>query len=145
MDINNPVVIHCIEGIWAELDERSDDARIQYQRAWNASTNDYEACIAAHYLARAQDTPEARLQWNMRALELAYTTPQEYIRDFYPTLFMSIGHTYQELGGRVQAQRYYRLAAGMGEIQARASEDETVRWLKMFDWVQPLLNETVGY
>ena len=145
MDTNNPVIIHCIEGIWAELDDRPDDARIHYQRAWKASTNDYEACIAAHYLARAQDTPEASLQWHMRALELAYASPQENVHDFYPALHMSIGHAYKQLGGMVQAQRYYRLAAMMGEIHFRESEDETVRWLKMFDWVQPLLNETIGY
>jgi tetratricopeptide (TPR) repeat protein len=145
MDIKNPVITFCIEGIWAELEDRPDDARLCYQRAWASCVNEYEACMAAHYLARAQDTFEASLQWNLRALELAYLSPQENVRDFYPTLYMSIGHAYKQLGGMVQAQRYYRLAAGIGEIHPLESEDETIRWLKIFDWVQPLLNETIGF
>lgn len=145
MDIHNPVIKYCIEGIWAELDDRPDDARIHYQRAWASCTNEYEACLAAHYLARTQDTSDASLHWNLRALELAYLSPQEYVRDFYPALYMSIGHAYKQLGGTVQAQRYYRLAAGMGEIHPLESEDETIRWLKVFDWIQPFLNQSVGY
>jgi hypothetical protein len=144
MDTNNPVVTFCIEGIWAELEQRLDEARQSYQRAWDSCENEYEACIAAHYVARVQASGEGSLQWNLRALELAYTVPQEMVRDFYPSLYMGIAHAYKQLGGTVQAQRYYRLAAGMGEIHPLESEDEMIRWLKIFDWVQPLVQDMVG-
>lgn len=145
MDSNNPVITLCIEGIWAELDERFDDARQSYQRAWKACTTEYEACLAAHYVARVQDSVDEALRWNLRALELAYTVQQEKVQDFYPTLYMSIAHAYKQLGGNVQAQRYYRLAAGLGEIAPLESESELLRWLKVFDWVQPLVKDTLGY
>ncbi|MFT3895242.1 MAG: hypothetical protein QM730_26760 [Anaerolineales bacterium] len=144
MDITNPVIKHCIEGIWAELEDRSDDARIHYRRAWDSCTNEYEACIAAHYVARSQDIPEETLRWNLRALELAYTTDQEKVRDFYPSLYMSTAHAYKQLGGMVQAQRYYRLIAELGEIRPLETENETVRWLKIFDWVQPLAQAAIA-
>ena len=144
MDTNNPVITLCIEGIWAELEHRLDDARQCYQQAWDSCTDGYEACIAAHYVARSQDTVEGALQWNLRALELAYTVSQEKVRDFYPSLYMSTAHAYKQLGGTVQAQRYYRLAAGMGEIQPVESENDLVRWLKLFYWFQPIVQEAVG-
>lgn len=144
MDSNNPVITLCMEGLWAELEHRFDEARQCYQRAWHSCSNEYEACIVAHYVARAQDTVEESLQWDLRALELAYTVQQEKVRDFYPALYMSIAHSYKQLGGTVQAQRYYRLAAGMGEIHPLESEDEMIRWLKIFDWVQPLVQDVIG-
>lgn len=143
MDISNPVIKYCIEGIWAELEERDDDARICYRRAWASCTNEYEACIAAHYVARSQDIPEEMLRWNLKALELAYTADQEKVRDFYPTLYMSIAHAYKQLGGMVQAQRYYRLVAEQGEVRPLESESEVLQWLKAFDWVQPLVKGMV--
>lgn len=143
MDSNNPVITLCIEGIWAELEHRHDDARHCYQQAWNACTDEYEACIAAHYVARVQDIPEKKLSWNLRALELAYAVKEEWVRDFYPSLFMSIGHSYKQLGGTVQAQRYYRLAASMGEVQSIEAENDMLKWLKAFDWIQPLIRDSV--
>jgi len=141
MDSNNPVITHCIEGIWAEIENRFDDARLCYQKAWNSRTNDYEACIAAHYVARSQTTPEESLGWNLLALELAYAVTDEKIRNFFPSLYMSLGYSYESLGGKVQAQRYYRLAAGMGEVLDLESEGELVQWVKTFDWIQPLLGK----
>ena len=144
MEPNNPVITLCIEGIWAELEDRPEDALRCYKRAWDSRSDEYEACIAAHYLARVQDSMEASLEWNLRALELAFTVPQEQVRDFYPALYMSVANSYKSLGGNVQAQRYYRLAAGLGEIQPLESESEVLRWLKLFDWVQPLLQGSLG-
>lgn len=145
MDSNNPVITFCIEGIWAEIENRFDDARLCYQRAWNSRSNDYEACIAAHYVARSQNSLEESLRWNLLALELAYAVEREWVRDFFPSLYMSLGHAYKSLGGTVQAQRYYRLAAGLGEVHPLDSEDEMVKWVKMFDWIQPVLESAAGY
>jgi hypothetical protein len=71
MDISNPVIQLCIEGTRAEFEHRSEDARAYYQQAWEAHTDDYEACIAAHYLARFQENPKESLRWNQIALKHA--------------------------------------------------------------------------
>ncbi len=143
MESNNPVITLCVEGIWAETENRFDDARQCYQQAWDSCTDEYEACIAAHYLARSQTSLEESLRWNLQALQIAYSVKDKRVRDFLPTLYMSLGHAYKRLGGSVQAQRYYRLAAGMGEISLHESEGEMVQWLKMFFWLQPPVEDMV--
>jgi len=52
MDLHNPVVILCIKGTQAEFEGRQEDTYALYLQAWEARKNDYDACIAAHYIAR---------------------------------------------------------------------------------------------
>ncbi len=59
MDPNNPIVLLCARGIQAEQEGRMTDAHSSYEEAWGARSNDFEGCIAAHYLARTQ-TDEGR-------------------------------------------------------------------------------------
>jgi hypothetical protein len=116
MDLNNPIIQLCMEGARAEFEHRIDDARLLYQQAWRDHKDDYEACIAAHYVARFQETPEETLRWNQMALNHADAVDGERIRDFYPSLYVNLGHSYEILGDRVNAQRYYQLAAELGLI-----------------------------
>jgi len=136
MDLTNPVITLCMEGIRAEFEHRIDDARRHYQQAWEARTDDYDACIAAHYVARFQKTLEGSLTWNHLALEHAYAVRDERVRDFFPSLYLSLGHSYKLLGGKVQAQRYYRLAAELGVVHQVENEDDLTRWVKVFFMVQ---------
>lgn len=71
MDLKNPVIQLCIQGARAEFEHRPEDAQTLYQQAWDVHTDDYEACIAAHYLARFQDTAENAFRWNLIALQHA--------------------------------------------------------------------------
>ena len=71
LDINNPIIQLCMEGTRAEFEHRIDEARVLYQKAWDARTDDYDACVAAHYLARFQDSAEESLRWNQLALNYA--------------------------------------------------------------------------
>lgn len=114
MDTSNPVIQLCIEGTRAEFEHRLEDAKALYQRAWEAHTDDYEACIAAHYLARFQDSPEKSLHWNQAALKHADAVGDERVRDFYPSLYLSLGHSHEILGNRTEAQKYYNFAAELG-------------------------------
>ena len=111
MDTDNPVIKLCIEGSQAEYERKLDRARELYQRAWDIASDDYEACIAAHYLARRQSTPEDTLHWNQTALHHADLTPVERVRDFYPSLYLTLGHSLEELGQVDEAKRYYALSA----------------------------------
>ena len=116
MDTSNPVIQLCLRGAFAEFEQRLDDARILYQRAWAATTEDYEACIAAHYLARCQDDPGEALRWNQLALNHAELVSDERVSDFYPSLYLSLGRSYEVVGDPGLAQRYYGLAAELGVI-----------------------------
>lgn len=116
MDTTNPVIQLCMEGTRAEFEHRVEDARLLYGQAWDARANDYDACIAAHYVARFQETPEETLRWNQIALEHANAVKDEKVKDFHPSLYLCLGRSYEVLGDQIQAQRYYNLAAKLGVI-----------------------------
>jgi tetratricopeptide (TPR) repeat protein len=110
MDPNNPVIKLCAEGMQAELQGRFGDAHDLFMKAWEASTNDFEACVAAHYMARHQESPQETLHWNQEALARAKAVGDERVRSFYPSLYLNLGHSYEVLGDPVEARRYYGLA-----------------------------------
>ena len=116
IDTTNPVVRLCMDGARAEFEHRIDDARILYQQAWDARTDDYGACIAAHYVARFQESPEESLRWNQLALSHAEAVNDERVKEFYPSLYLCLGKSYEELGDKANAEKYYNLAAELGII-----------------------------
>lgn len=115
MDPENPIVKLCVEGMKAECAGRHDVARALFVRAWDARTDDWEACIAAHYLARHQPTPEDSLRWNHEALDRANAVADERVRAFYPSLYLNLGHAHEQLGNMDEARRFYDLAAAAAE------------------------------
>jgi len=116
MDFNNPVIKLCVQGTRAEFEGRPYDARTLYLQAWEESRDDYEACVAAHYVARYQENPEDTLRWNQEALARANAVGDERVRDFYPSLYLNMGRTYEVLGNWAEARDYYKLAADLGLI-----------------------------
>jgi hypothetical protein len=114
MDLNNPVIQLCLAGTQAEFEGRLDAARAFYWRAWEAARDDYDACVAAHYVARLQPDPEVTLHWNQEALARAEIGGDERVRSFYPSLYLNLGHSYEALGHKAEAQKYYALAAELG-------------------------------
>jgi tetratricopeptide (TPR) repeat protein len=116
MDLDNPVVKLCIEGTQAEFQGRIDKARPFYQKAWEAAQDDYEACIAAHYVARHQEDPKVRLHWNQIALDKANAVTDQRVQEFFPSLFLNMGQSHEFLGNIIEAKRYYDLAAELGVI-----------------------------
>jgi hypothetical protein len=114
MDINNPVIQLCMQGNQAEFEHRNEAAVALYLKAWDARLDDYDACIAAHYVARFQASPEETLRWNKIALEHGNKVANERVKDFFPSLYLSLGHAYEVLGNQDEAQKYYNLAADLG-------------------------------
>ena len=111
MDADNLVVKLCTEGMQAETEGRHEDARKLFEQAWDARKNDYDACVAAHYLARHQDNPQAVLEWNRESLNRANALNDDSVQSFYPSLYLNLGHSYETLGNRVEARRCYEMAA----------------------------------
>jgi tetratricopeptide (TPR) repeat protein len=116
IDPDNPVVRLCLAGSQAEFEHRLDDAQRLYQQAWDIATDDYEACIAAHYMARHQSNPEETLRWNQIALDRADTSDLDRVGEFYPSLYLNLGRSYEVLGQHVEAQHYYDRAAELGVV-----------------------------
>ncbi len=116
MNHDNPVIKLCIEGTQAEFQGEIDKARALYQKAWEAAQDDYDACIAAHYVARHQEDHKERLHWNQIALNKANAVTDQSVQEFYPSLFLNLGLSHELLGNLNEAKRYYDLAAEAGVI-----------------------------
>jgi len=111
MDSDNPIVQLCSQGMEAELAGRYDEARRLCEQAWEEASDDYEACIAAHYLARHQETNEDGLRWNREALARADRVADARVQGFYPSLLLNLGRSHELTGNRGEARRLYRLAS----------------------------------
>ena len=88
--------------------------------AWGQSTDDFERCIAAHYVARHQ-SPEEALIWNQQSLDCARAVGDERVSGFFPSLYLNIGKAYGDLGKRDDARRFYVMAV---EALSFLSDDE---------------------
>jgi len=104
----------CIEGTQAEFKGSPNLARDLYWQAWQAAADDYDACVAAHYMARFQADARSALEWNLVALARANALGEEHALAFYPSLYVNLGHSYEMLGDQSLAEKYYNLARGLG-------------------------------
>ncbi|MCS7481150.1 hypothetical protein ACFFQW_05850 [Umezawaea endophytica] len=111
MDPDNTVVRLCGEGMRAEAAGRPEEAKRLFLEAWDAAGDDYEACVAAHYVARHQGTPEDVLRWNVVCLDRADAVGDERVRGFYPSLHLNIARAQRDLGDPDEARRHYLAAA----------------------------------
>ena len=101
----------------AEGENRFEEARLLFTQAWESSTDDFEACIAAHFLARHQENPQDTLRWNQEALARAEAVGDDRVSDFYPSLYLNLGHAHETLGDMEEAARFYGLASqGMDRL-----------------------------
>ncbi|MEU5210940.1 hypothetical protein [Streptomyces sp. NPDC020742] len=125
MDPDLPVVRLCVAGMQAEAEGRAERALELFQRAWEAAADDYEACIAAHYLARQQLTPEETLRWNRECLDRADRVGDARVQAFYPSLYVNMAHAHQQLGQPAPAHTYFVRAA---QRVADASEGQYGDW-----------------
>ena len=114
MDINNPVIKLCLEGTQAEFAKQPERAKALYDQAWSLASDGYEACIAAHYVACFQEDTQERLRWNRLALQHAQAVLDGRADEFYPSLYLNMGSSYEQIGDLAEAQRYYDLAATLG-------------------------------
>src|SRR4051794_39829744 len=128
MDPHNATVQLCLAGMQAEGRGDPAGAREAFERAWLVATDDFDACVAAHYLARQQPTPEATLHWNLESLGRALAVGDDRVSDFYPSLHINLGHSYGRLGRHVEAHRHYLLAAE--QIAAAPSGDRYDLWIR---------------
>jgi hypothetical protein len=115
MESSNAIAKLCVAGMEAEGRGDPAEALGLFMNAWNQSQSPWEACIAAHYVARHQPTPQDGLGWNLKALELAQEVADGSTVGFFPSLLLNIAHSYEELGQLHEAGLQYDLAAKAAE------------------------------
>lgn len=102
IDSENSVVALCAAGMAIEGDAFA--ARRLFEQAWEARRDDYEASIAAHFLARHQATVEDRLAWNLRASHHAEVVADDRARELKASLYLNLADAYLAAGDRTEAR-----------------------------------------
>lgn len=87
-DPNNVVVALCVEGMSRE--GAPEEARKLFEQAWEKRSDDFEAAIAAHYLARHQLTASGTLHWNALAAAHAERVPGDGAKEMFASLYLNL-------------------------------------------------------
>ena len=109
IDPHSPVVRLCAEGM--ALEGTPAEARRRFEAAWVARTDDYDAAIAAHFLARHQETPLATLHWNKLALRHATAVTDGRATAFMASLYLNLAAAHASLEEREAAVSALQQAA----------------------------------
>jgi hypothetical protein len=102
IDRGNPVVALCAAGMECEGDPPA--ALRLFEQAWATRTDDYDAAIAAHYVARHQATPADTLHWNEVAVHHAERVPDERAANLMASLYLNLGDALAGVGRESEAR-----------------------------------------
>ena len=108
VDADNPVVKLCAAGMAIEGDAPA--ARELFARAWDLRTDDFDASIAAHFVARHQSTAEQTLHWNQLAVRHAEAVTDGRATEFLASLYLNLGESYRVVGAYAEAAESAMLA-----------------------------------
>jgi hypothetical protein len=96
IDAANPVVALCAAGM--EREGTPAEARRLFEEAWAARRDDYDASVAAHFLARHQDAPAETLRWNALAVRHAEAVPDGRANELLASLYLNVADSYATVG-----------------------------------------------
>jgi hypothetical protein len=114
IDSTNPVVALCAAGMACEGDPET--ARHLFEEAWDTRRDDYDAAVAAHYLARHQPTPFLVLDWNARAVTHGERVTDGRATELLPSLYLNLGDSLLAVGRLAEA----RVVADLADEHLRA-------------------------
>lgn len=109
IDPSNPVVALCAQGMSAE--GTPGEARRLFEDAWAARRDDYDAAVAAHFVARHQPTPAETLHWNALAVQHAEAVLDGRAQGFFASLYLNLADAHANVGERSAALAAVRQAA----------------------------------
>ena len=101
IDSTNPVVALCAEGM--AMEGAPDEAKRLFEQAWAERRDDFEAAIAAHFVARHQPTADETLRWNALAVQHAELVSDGRADGFLASLYLNLGDAHEKLGDRASA------------------------------------------
>jgi hypothetical protein len=90
----------------------ADVARALFERAWEIRRDDFDAAVAAHFLARHQPTPELTLHWNALAVDHAIRVAGDRAQELLASLYLNLGDAHRVIGNRLDAAT----AAGQARV-----------------------------
>lgn len=109
MDPSNPVVALCAQGM--SVEGMPEEALRLFEQAWAIRRDDFDAAIAAHFLARHQSSAEETLRWNALAVEHAVSLQDDRCAELLASLYLNLGDSHARLGQREPARLAARRAA----------------------------------
>ncbi len=98
LDPTNHVVALCAAGM--AIEGTPSEARALFEQAWDERMDDYEACIAAHYVARHQASPSETLRWNMLAVRHAEAVADGRAAEFMASLYLNLADAHAAVGNQ---------------------------------------------
>lgn len=110
MEEANLIAISCNKGLALERKGDHRGATIIYAMAWGNAINDTEKCIAAHFVARIQESLHGTLHWNLESLRYAQLVKSNDIKTYLPSLYFNIGTSYEALDNQIDANKFFDLA-----------------------------------
>ena len=115
IDPTNPVVALCAEGMASE--GTPAEALRLFERAWAMRRDDYDAAIAAHFVARHQPTPAATLHWNALAVRHAKSVDDGRAAGLFASLYLNLGVAQADAGDLTAgAESVHRAAAHLAAL-----------------------------
>lgn len=107
LDPENPIVKLCAKGM--DMEGHPDVAKSIFQQAWNEALTNEEKFIAAHYVARHQNSISDKLKWDKVALELALEINDDNAKKALPSLYLNVAKCYEDLSDFESAKENYHL------------------------------------
>ena len=101
IDGDSVVARLCAAGMAVDGDAAAAGAL--FRQAWDARRDDYEASIAAHFLARHQPSLDDSLHWNRVAVEHAEAVTDERAKPLLASLYLNLAGSYLALGDSARA------------------------------------------
>src|SRR3954468_20783044 len=98
IDPTNRVVALCAEGM--AMEGAPAEAMQLFEAAWAARSDDFEAAIAAHFVARHQPTREETLHWNALAVQHAELVSDGRAAELLASLYLNLADAHDKLGER---------------------------------------------
>src|SRR3954465_5427715 len=112
MDPTNAVVALCAAGMAVE--GTPAEARRLFESAWGARRDDFDAAVAAHFVARHQPTLEETLHWTTLAVnhaEAASVAGDARAAGLFASLYLNLGEAQANIGKGAAAAASARHAA----------------------------------
>lgn len=109
-DPENNIVKLCALGMQNEREGDVKEAAKLFQQAWAEATTDVEKFIAAHYIARHQNSVADKLKWDKTALGHALKVNTDDIKSVYPSLYLNIAKCYEDMNNPDRASESYQSA-----------------------------------
>ena len=107
-ETDSPVTRLCAAGMAVDGDPAA--AHAFFLQAWSARRDDFDASVAAHFMARHQPTPAARLHWNRLAVQYAEAVPGNRAYPLLASLYLNLADSLLTHGDITDASA----AAGRG-------------------------------